>query len=145
MQILFFSENKTNISLLNEKWKLIGEVNMTGTNGRMCEMSSQTADTLIWTCPSLWRLCQCHSTDLFWRAYWPTSYGCRTAAECGPSVASDVDRQPTLCEWAPVGWCCSGLSGGQTGSNAWEDVMPRSHRCNRVRLAAPADGHLSSD
>lgn len=41
----------------------------------------------------------------------PVTVAVRAWLSACPSVASDVDRQLTLCELVPVGWCCQGWLG----------------------------------
>lgn len=41
----------------------------------------------------------------------PVTVAVRAWLSACPSLASDVDRQLTLCELVPVGWCCQGWLG----------------------------------
>lgn len=92
-------------------------------------------------CSPLSRVCQRHSMDLFWHAYWPSYRACRSVAvECSPSVASDVDRQLTLWEFVAVGWCYWGwLEEPEDNGSPMHKRgdMSSSHGHSRAKLAAP--------
>lgn len=48
----------------------------------------------------------------------PVTVAVRAWLSACPSVASDVDRQLTLCELVPVGWCCQGWLGEPKDNNS---------------------------
>lgn len=65
----------------------------------------------------------------------PVTVAVRAWLSACPSLASDVDRQLTLCELVPVGWCCQGWL-GEPKDNSSPKQQRGDMPCHQATLTA---------